>query len=118
MYYLYSLLLVTWGILLAPVFVYRARRYGKYVRGLPERFGRLPASLRSDGGPTIWFHSCSVGETLSVQTLAHELHQRFPEARAALGKAAQSVLEDSKGATRIAVNRIPAIYQGALHKTR
>ena len=81
MYYLYSLLLVTWGILLIPVVLYRAWRYGKYLPGLPERFGRLPASLRSDGRPTIWFHSCSVGETLSVQALAHELHQVFPEAR-------------------------------------
>jgi 3-deoxy-D-manno-octulosonic-acid transferase len=81
MYSLYSFLLVTWVLLLSPVFLYRAWRYGKYLPGLPERFGRLPESLRFDGRPTIWFHSCSVGETLSVQTLAHDLHELFPEAR-------------------------------------
>jgi 3-deoxy-D-manno-octulosonic-acid transferase len=64
-----------------PVFFYKALRYGRYLDELPQRFGRLPASIRSDGRPTFWFHSCSVGETLSVQPLARELHLRFPEAR-------------------------------------
>ncbi len=64
-----------------PVFLYRAFRYGKYLQGLAQRFGRLPESLRSDGRPTFWFHSCSVGETLSIQPLASELRIRFPEAR-------------------------------------
>jgi len=64
-----------------PVFLYRAMRYGKYLQGLSQRFGRLSDSLRSDGRPTFWFHSCSVGETLSIQPLAKELQLRFPEAR-------------------------------------
>jgi len=78
---LYSLLLSAWIVLMLPVFLYRALRYGKYLQGLAQRFGRLPDSLRSDGRPTFWFHSCSVGETLSIQPLASELHARFPEAR-------------------------------------
>ena len=81
MYLLYSMLLCVWVAFMLPVFLYRALRYGKYLQGLCQRFGRLPDSLRSDGRPTFWFHSCSVGETLSIQPLANELHIRFPEAR-------------------------------------
>jgi len=81
MYLLYSLLLVTWGILLIPVFLYRAWRYHKRLPGLSQRLGRLPDSLKSDGRPTIWFHACSVGETLSLQPLVRNLRENFPEAR-------------------------------------
>jgi 3-deoxy-D-manno-octulosonic-acid transferase len=81
MYLLYSILLVTWGLLLIPVFLYKAWRYHKYLPGLAQRLGHMPDHLRFDGRDTIWFHACSVGETLSLQPLAHYLHQRFPEAR-------------------------------------
>ena len=81
MYLLYSLLLGAWVVLMMPIFLYRALRHGKYMQGLSQRFGRLPGGLRSDGRPTIWFHSCSVGETLSIQPVVNELHTRFPEVR-------------------------------------
>ena len=64
-----------------PYFAYRAIVSQKYLPKLRERTGKLPESLKADGRPTIWFHSCSVGETLSVQPLAHALHIRFPHAR-------------------------------------
>lgn len=81
MYQIYTILLAIWVIAMIPIFSLRARHYKKYLPDLPQRFGRLPHSLRSDGRPTIWFHSCSVGETLSVQCLADDFHRRFPEAR-------------------------------------
>jgi 3-deoxy-D-manno-octulosonic-acid transferase len=81
MYLLYSILLVVWGLLLIPVFLYKAWRHHKYLPGLAQRLGRLPEGLRFDGRDTIWFHSCSVGETLSLQPLAQYLHGRFPESR-------------------------------------
>ncbi len=81
MYLLYSIFLVTWGILLLPIFLYRAWRHRKYLPGLSQRLGRLPDSLKFGRRPTIWFHACSVGETLSLQPLVHSLHQRFPQAR-------------------------------------
>ncbi len=81
MYLLYSILLVIWGLLLTPVFLYKALRLHKRVPGISQRFGRLPDSTRFDGRKTIWFHSCSVGETLSLQPLVHALRERFPEAR-------------------------------------
>ncbi len=81
MYFLYSLLFGSWIVLLTPYFLYRAWKHQKYLPALKQRLGYLPDSLKSDGRPTIWIHSCSVGETLSVQPLAHALSQRFPEAR-------------------------------------
>ncbi len=66
---------------MAPYFLYRAWRHQKYLPALKQRLGSLPDTLKADGRPTIWIHSCSVGETLSVQPLAHALSQRFPEAR-------------------------------------
>jgi 3-deoxy-D-manno-octulosonic-acid transferase len=81
MYLLYSLLLIFWGIVLIPIFLYRAWRHHKHLPGLSQRLGRIPESLKFNGRSTIWFHACSVGETLSLQPLVRFLHQRFPEAR-------------------------------------
>ena len=66
---------------MAPYFLYRAWKHQKYLPALRQRLGFLPDTLKSDGRPTIWIHSCSVGETLSVQPLAQALHERFPAAR-------------------------------------
>ena len=81
MYFLYSLLFGSWVLFMAPYFLYRAWKHQKYLPALRQRLGNLPDSLKTDGSPTIWIHSCSVGETLSVQPLAHALAERFPEAR-------------------------------------
>jgi 3-deoxy-D-manno-octulosonic-acid transferase len=81
MYLLYSVLLVFWGVLLLPAFLFRAWRLKKSLPGMSQRLGRLPESLRSDGRATIWFHSCSVGETLSLQPLVQNLHRQFPNTR-------------------------------------
>ncbi len=66
---------------MTPYFLYRAWKHQKYLPALRQRLGHLPDTLKSDGRPTIWIHSCSVGETLSVQPLAQALHERFPDAR-------------------------------------
>jgi len=81
MYSLYSFLFGAWVILLTPYFLYRAWRHQRYLPALKQRLGYLPDSLKHDGRPTIWIHSCSVGETLSVGPLAHALSVRFPHAR-------------------------------------
>ena len=84
MYLLYSLLLIIWGLALLPVFLYKALRHGKRLPGMRQRFGRLPEHLRSDPDDrraVIWFHSCSVGETLSLEPLTRALRSRLPEAR-------------------------------------
>ena len=59
------------------------------------------------------------GGRAAAEAQASELTEAFlsllkdEKARAALGKAAQSVLDDSRGATRITVDRIAAIYKKA-----
>jgi 3-deoxy-D-manno-octulosonic-acid transferase len=81
MYFLYSLLLITWGVLLIPAFAYRAFRHKKRLPGLSQRLGRLPENIKNDGRETIWFHACSVGETLSLQGLVLSLCNHLPKAR-------------------------------------
>ena len=81
MYFLYSLLFGSWIAFMVPFFLFKAWRQQKYLPALRQRLGFLPASLKADARPTIWIHSCSVGETLSVQPLAHALALRFPQAR-------------------------------------
>jgi 3-deoxy-D-manno-octulosonic-acid transferase len=81
MYFLYSFLLAAWIFVMLPYFAYNGIKNKKYLPKLRERMGYLPPSVVSDGRPTIWFHSCSVGETLSVQPLAAALNEQFPNAR-------------------------------------
>jgi 3-deoxy-D-manno-octulosonic-acid transferase len=77
MYLLYSLLLTLGVIALLPRLVYDALRYGKYVSGLRERLGRLPA-IDTRGRPVIWLHCVSVGETQAARPLVHAMLRRFP----------------------------------------
>lgn len=81
MYFLYSFMLAFWSVLLLPLFRFRAWRRGTDFPGIGQKLGRLPESLRFDGRRTIWFHSCSVGETLSLQPLVRALREQFPGAR-------------------------------------
>lgn len=81
LYSLYSFLFGAWVMVMIPFFLFKAWRHQKYLPALKQRLGDLPETLRADTRPTIWIHSCSVGETLSVQPLAHALSQRFPQAR-------------------------------------
>ncbi len=81
MYVLYSVLFGAWVLGMAPYFLYKAWRHQKYLPELRQRWGTLPHSLKADTRPTVWIHSCSVGETLSVTPLAQALHARFPHVR-------------------------------------
>ena len=53
MYFLYSLAITCYAILLAPRLLYDAVRHGKYVGTLSERWGRLPAAINPRGLPSI-----------------------------------------------------------------
>ncbi|HEX8922280.1 MAG TPA: 3-deoxy-D-manno-octulosonic acid transferase [Pyrinomonadaceae bacterium] len=77
MYFLYSLLLTLGVVALLPRFAVDAFRHGKYVQGLRERLGKLPA-IRTDGRPVIWLHCVSVGEAQAARPLARAILERFP----------------------------------------
>jgi 3-deoxy-D-manno-octulosonic-acid transferase len=77
MYFLYSFLLTLGVVALLPRFIVDAFRHGKYVAGLRERLGGLPA-IEIGGRPIIWLHCVSVGETQAARPLARAILERFP----------------------------------------
>ena len=81
MYLFYSLMFSAWIFIMWPYFVYNALRHKKYLPSMKQRMGFDLDALKSDGRPTIWIHSCSVGETLSVQPLAQTIHEKYPDVR-------------------------------------
>jgi 3-deoxy-D-manno-octulosonic-acid transferase len=83
MYLLYSLLLTVGFLALLPWFVIDAFRTRKYITGLRQRLGRLPAIAFNDR-PLIWLHCVSVGETEAARPLVRALLERFPSYRLAI----------------------------------
>jgi 3-deoxy-D-manno-octulosonic-acid transferase len=79
MYFLYSLAIVCYGMLVAPRLLYDAVRHRKYVGTLKERWGRLPAAINPQGVPSIWIHAVSVGEALATRALIPALRVRYPD---------------------------------------
>ena len=77
MYFLYSFLLTLGVVALLPRFIWDALRHGKYVTGLGERLGRLPA-IETGGRPVVWLHCVSVGETQAARPLARAILEHFP----------------------------------------
>jgi 3-deoxy-D-manno-octulosonic-acid transferase len=55
--------------------LWRARRQPEYLRHWGERFGLFGTQ---PGGPVIWLHAVSVGETRAAQPLVGTLRQRYP----------------------------------------
>jgi 3-deoxy-D-manno-octulosonic-acid transferase len=81
MHVAYSLLSVAFLLAVSPYLLYRALRYHKYVRSLPQRLGLLPVSFNLDGDESIWIHAVSVGEVLTARALLPELRERYPRLR-------------------------------------
>ncbi|HMG72869.1 MAG TPA: 3-deoxy-D-manno-octulosonic acid transferase [Pyrinomonadaceae bacterium] len=80
MYLLYSLLLTVGFVAMLPWFAIDAFRTRKYITGLRQRLGKLPA-IASDERPLIWLHCVSVGETEAARPLVRALLDRFPSYR-------------------------------------
>ena len=76
---LYSLLLTAVLAAGAPYWLarmfFRAKDRGRYRAGLGQRFGRVPAALRTAvaGQNVVWVHAVSVGEVLAATRLVAEL---------------------------------------------
>ncbi len=70
---------LAWLLLLPLAFLHllwRARKQPDYLRHWPERLGWLPAW---SGGPRLWIHAVSVGETRAAAPLIAAWRARHPE---------------------------------------
>jgi 3-deoxy-D-manno-octulosonic-acid transferase len=81
MYFLYSVLVLAFFVVVSPWFLYQAIRYRKYVRSLGQRMGYLPVSFNMDAEQSIWIHAVSVGEVLTARPLVGDLKARYPRLR-------------------------------------
>ncbi len=81
MYVAYSVLIVTFFVVMSPYLAWQAIRYRKYVRNLRQRLGYLPVSFNLDGDESIWIHAVSVGEVLTARALLPQLRERYPRLR-------------------------------------
>jgi 3-deoxy-D-manno-octulosonic-acid transferase len=75
MYLAYSLLLSLGLLLFSPYFLFQALAHRKYIDGLRERLGFLPAI---NNQPVVWLHCVSVGETQAARPLVERLRQELP----------------------------------------
>jgi 3-deoxy-D-manno-octulosonic-acid transferase len=76
MYLAYSLLLSLGLLVSTPYFLYQALAHGKYLEGLRQRLGKLPALNKQ---PVIWLHCVSVGETQAARPLVDRLRKECPD---------------------------------------
>jgi len=77
-YSLYSVLIVTFFLVMSPYLAWQAVRYRKYIGSLRQRLGYLPISFNLDGEESIWIHAVSVGEVLTARALLPQLRERYP----------------------------------------
>jgi 3-deoxy-D-manno-octulosonic-acid transferase len=80
-YVLYSVLIVTFFLVMSPYLAWQALRYRKYIGSLRQRLGYLPISFNLDGEQSIWIHAVSVGEVLTARALLPQLRERYPRYR-------------------------------------
>ncbi|HTM24656.1 MAG TPA: 3-deoxy-D-manno-octulosonic acid transferase [Vicinamibacterales bacterium] len=81
MYALYSVLIVTFFLIMSPYLAWQAVRYRKYIGSLRQRLGYLPISFNLDGEESIWIHAVSVGEVLTARAILPQLRERYPRLR-------------------------------------
>ena len=109
MYLLYSLLLTVGFVAMLPWFAVDALRSRKYITGLRQRLGKLPA-IAIDDRPLIWLHCVSVGETEAARPLVRALLDRFPSYRIVISTTTvtgQRIARDAFGRDAAAVFYFP-----------
>jgi 3-deoxy-D-manno-octulosonic-acid transferase len=109
MYLLYSLLLTVGFVVMLPWFAVDAFRSRKYITGLRQRLGKLPA-IAIDDRPLIWLHCVSVGETEAARPLIRALLDRLPSYRLVISTTTvtgQRIAQDAFGRDAAAVFYFP-----------
>jgi len=108
-YFFYSVLLTVGFLVLLPRFAIDALRSRKYITGLGQRLGHLPA-IASDDRRLIWIHCVSVGETEAARPLVRALLDRFPSYRLVISTTTvtgQQVARDAFGREAAAIFYFP-----------
>ena len=119
MYLLYSLLLTLGFIILIPRFLIDALRSGKYVTGLRQRLGQVPA-IDCEGRAVIWLHCVSVGEAEAARPLVRALLDRFHNHRLVVSTTTvtgQRVARDAFGSDAAAIFYFPIDWAWAVRRT-
>ncbi len=82
----YNLLLTLVGLLALPFLGAALLWKPRYRRGLGQRLGLLPSSLRSQlcGFSPFWLHAPSVGEVLAIRPFLQALKDRYPGSKVLL----------------------------------
>ena len=80
-YFLYSVLIVSFFLVMSPYLAWQAVRHRKYIGSLRQRLGYLPVSFNLDGEESIWIHAVSVGEVLTARAILPQLRERYPRLR-------------------------------------
>ena len=117
MYFLYSLALLVYALLVTPRLLYDAIRYGKYRGTLAERCGQLPPEINTDRKPSIWVHAVSVGEVLATRTLIPALRQRYPghslwmSTTTQSGRAVAAQIEGVDGLFYFPLDLVPVVHR-------
>ena len=81
MYPLYNLLFNLWLRLYGPTLLRKQQKRGRPLADIQQRLGDVSSLPEHSPKQTVWFHSCSVGETLSLQKLVADFHRVEPEVR-------------------------------------
>ena len=59
---------------------WRGRREPGYREHIGERFGRYPPDAHAPGGPVLWVHAVSLGETRAAVPIVERMHRAHPNA--------------------------------------
>jgi tetraacyldisaccharide 4'-kinase len=120
MFFIYNMLLALAAVGLAPYYLLRGWRTGKYHGSLSQRLGRPQLSIRETTGRSVWLHAVSVGEVLSCQELVRELRARFPRTPLLLSTATatgQRLAAEKLGSIVDGIFYAPVDFPGAVRST-
>ncbi|MEW6517495.1 MAG: 3-deoxy-D-manno-octulosonic acid transferase [candidate division FCPU426 bacterium] len=97
---LYNLVLPLIGLASLPVWLAAFAVRPKLAKGLGQRLGFLPKSLRETiqaaPRPRVWLHAASVGEIAAIAPVARQLHDRNPQWSLLVSTMTQSGQEQAK----------------------
>lgn len=95
---------------------WRGRKQPGYRQHIAERFGYINVPV---GGPIIWLHAVSVGETRAAEPLVHALLEQYPDHRVLLthmtptGRATSTALYKDP---RVLISYVPYDLTGAVDR--